>query len=67
MAPFLLSYILLTNEFQFLNNWFQLKFEGFLEEDRQHFMGVLVLVGFLNYAFERALKYIKYGEVLDYI
>jgi hypothetical protein len=67
IVPFILSYVLLTNEFDFLTRWFELKFDGFLEEDRQHFMCVLALVGFLNYSVERGLKWLKYGEILDYV
>ena len=67
IVPFFLSYVLLTNEFDFLTRWFELKFDGFLEEDRQHLMFVLALVGFLNYSVERVLKWLKYGEILDYV
>lgn len=63
----MLSYVLLTNEFESLTSLFELKFDGFLEEDRQHLMIILGTVGFLNYSVERLLKYLKYGEMLDYV
>lgn len=66
IIPFILVYALTANISE-LNYIFELKFEGFLEEDRTLLLQILVVVGFLNYSVERLLKWIKYGEILDYI
>jgi manganese-transporting P-type ATPase len=67
IVPFILSYVLLANEFEQLNSLFGLKFDGFPEHERQHLMHILCVVGFLNWGVERALKYLKYGEWLDHV
>jgi len=50
-----------------ISNYMDCTWKGMKDEDLHHLQFVFFTVAVSNYAFERIIKAIKYGKILDWI